>query len=344
MEIKNINDGINWRTIPKVINDEFSKNGHIRSFVARRGADGKFKTTYGEMMPPMFVHYNYDLLNFFVNLKFVERFDELLDLGLIFDENLNHITRKKLKPFFDEYSNGFNKGYSEFEDALKKDVPLFGTSNENITYKVYSRIISDKTGMFPMHSTFEFQQSDLEKEVRKERNLKLLWKVKKESFFNSGFEGGEFYKAWEIILNNPTIFESVFTKHFELNKPEQLEPEPLDLSDTTTIETPLFNNKFDTVKESTVIEYFTKKLVETKHISETDLFLFLDLAFDKMKVPKQKISFEHLNTQKKIINVFYEYYKIVAGKPYGKQEKYINLLCDYFIGFEYDKIKTNFAK
>jgi hypothetical protein len=189
------------------------------------------------------VHYNYDLLNFFVNLKFVERFDELLDLGLIFDENLNHITRKKLKPFFDEYSNGFNKGYSEFEDALKKDVPLFGTSNENITYKVYSRIISDKTGMFPMHSTFEFQQSDLEKEVRKERNLKLLWKVKKESFFNSGFEGGEFYKAWEIILNNPTIFESVFTKHFELNKPEQLEPEPLDLSDTTAVEKIIYLNE-----------------------------------------------------------------------------------------------------
>jgi hypothetical protein len=130
----------------------------------------------------------------------------------------------------------------------------------------------------------------------------------------------------------------------ELNKPEQPEPEPLDLSDTSTIETPLFNNKFDNVKESTVIEYFTKNLVETKHISETDLFLFLDLAFDKMKVPKQKISFEHLKTQQKIINVFYNYYKITAGKPYGKQKKYINLLCDYFIGFEYDKIKTNFAK
>jgi hypothetical protein len=122
------------------------------------------------------------------------------------------------------------------------------------------------------------------------------------------------------------------------------QPQTLDLSDTSTNKKTSFKNKFDNVTESKVIEHFTKNLVETKYISETNLFNFLNLAFDKMEVPQQKISFEHLRTQQKIIKVFYEYYKVTAGKPYGKQEKYIKLLCNYFNGFEYDKIKTNFAK
>lgn len=243
MEIKNINDGINWRTILKVIKDEFSKNGHLREETHRRNDSGNMTVTYGQIMRPMFVHYNYDSLNFFVNDKFINKFYEPLDLGIIFDENLNPITKKNLKPFFYEYSNGFNKGYSEFEDTLKKDTPLFGTSTEHIAYKVYSRIMTDKKGSFPMYGTFKGLQSDLEKRIRKERNLKVLFKLKKESFFNSGFEGGEFYKAWEIILNNPTIFESIFTKHSELNQPQQPEPEPLDLSDTSAVEKIIYLNE-----------------------------------------------------------------------------------------------------
>jgi hypothetical protein len=104
-----------------------------------------------------------------------------------------------------------------------------------------------------------------------------------------------------------------------------------------------FTNNFDNVPESKILEYFTEKLVETKYISEKDLILFLKLAFDKMEVPKQKISFARLNTQKGIIKIFYYYYKTIAGKPHGKQKKYLDLLCNYFNGFENFNIK-NFSK
>lgn len=234
MEIKNINDGINWRTIPKEIKDEFVKNGHLREETHRRNEKGETEVTYGKIMRPMFVHYNYESLDFYVNDKYIDYLYEPVDLGIVFDEDLNTITRKNIKPFYDEYSKGFNKGYSEFEETLKKDVPFFGISNEHIVYKIYSRIINEKKGSFPIYSTFILQKSELEKSIIKEKNLKVLLKLNKKSFFNSGFEGGEFYKAWEIILNNPTVFEPIFKKYSQHKTGSQ--PELLHLSHASVIE------------------------------------------------------------------------------------------------------------
>lgn len=253
MEIKNINDGINWRTIPKAIKDEFSKNGHIREETHRRNDKGVMEVTYGEIMRPIFANYKFEDSNFYVNLKFIEHFEKLIDLGIVFDEDLNVISKKNIKPFHNEYLNGFNKGYSEFENTLKKDSPLFGASNEHIVYKVYSRIINEKKGSFPMYLTIDSDQTDLEKRILKEKGLQFLYKLNKEKFFNSGFEGGEFYKAWEIILNNPTVFEPIFTKNSEVetNKPQQ--PEPLDLSDSKT------TDKIAYLYESGIIDFLHKK-------------------------------------------------------------------------------------
>lgn len=117
-------------------------------------------------------------------------------------------------------------------------------------------------------------------------------------------------------------------------------PKPLNLFENSEFK---FINNFDNVPESKILEYFTEKLVETKYISENDLNLFLKSAFDKMEVPRQKFSFARLNTQKGIIKIFYYYYKTIAGKPHGKQKKYLDLLCNYFNGFENFNIK-NFSK
>jgi hypothetical protein len=105
----------------------------------------------------------------------------------------------------------------------------------------------------------------------------------------------------------------------------------------------VFKNNFDNVGENTIIEYFRTNLVEKKYISETVLNEFIGLAFDKKTEPAQKFSLEKLNTQNVIVQIFYDYYKITAGKPYGRQKEYLNLLCNYFNGFEDFNIK-NFSK
>lgn len=116
--------------------------------------------------------------------------------------------------------------------------------------------------------------------------------------------------------------------------------EPVNLSEISIVR---FVNNFDKVKEMNVFNYFKTNLVDKKYISETLLNDYLQLAFDKKAMPIQKFSFEKLNTQKAIINIFYNYYKTTAGKPYGKQKEYLNLLCNYFNGFENFNIK-NFSK
>lgn len=127
-------------------------------------------------------------------------------------------------------------------------------------------------------------------------------------------------------------------------EPQQPEPEPLDLSDTSTVEKTLFKNNFDNVTESKIIEYFTKHLVEKRYLTKETLTKYLKQAFELKTPPIQKFSFENLPTQGKIRKVFYDYFSTTAGKPSGRKLEYVKLLGEYFNGFETHKINTNFSK
>lgn len=346
MEIQNLNQyvnqntGIDWHTMPKVIKDEYIKNGHRRAETHTRNSDGKMEVTYGDLLPPSFTHYCYGGISFYVNMKYCDDFYNFIDSNQCYDVDLNIITRKNLKPYLAEYSKGFNKGYFEYENNLKNDDPLFGSSNQQIAHKVYSRVMTHKRGDFPVYVSAE--ENELELKIRKELGVKSLFKVYKDSFEIEGCNGGEFYKAWEIILCNPTIFEPIFAKNTKEKEPEP-EPEPLDLPKTSAVEKPFFINEFDTVQESKIIEYFTKNLVDKKYISVEVLNNYLKQAFELKTAPKQKFSFENINTKENIVSIFYKYYKETAAKPHGKQQMYLDLLKIYFSGFEKINIR-NFSK
>lgn len=333
-KIKNLYDGINFTTIPKVILKQLNQNGIRKSSISKRGKDGKFTTTYGDLLRPIFVTFYYNELNFCINEKYIGHLFELLDFGLCFDINNKVLNRNNIEVFYNEYSKGFNKGYNEFENNLKNNSNLFSTSNEQISYKIYSRIIEHWT---------ENKDGSIILNVNDIKiNDKITFLLTESNFFESGVNGGEFYKAWEIILNNPTVFEPIFTKYSEVKtiQPQITEPEPLDFSVIPIIK---FQNNFDRVLESTIFEYFKTKLVAKKYITEPILNDYLNLAFDKKTPPKQKFSFEKLNTQNDITQIFYNYYKTTAVKPYGRQIEYLNLLKNYFNGFENLNIK-NFSK
>lgn len=128
-----------------------------------------------------------------------------------------------------------------------------------------------------------------------------------------------------------------------LNGTLKTQSENLDLSDTSVVEKPSFTNEFDSVPESKVIEYFTKNLVENKHLTKETLTAYLKQAFELKTPPKQKYSFENIKTKEKIVSIFYKYYKETADKPHGKQQMYLDLLKIYFSGFEKINIR-NFSK
>lgn len=99
-------------------------------------------------------------------------------------------------------------------------------------------------------------------------------------------------------------------------------------------------NNFDTLPIKDVYDYFKTNLVDKKRLSEDDLIKYLKQAFDEQKPPKKKIELKY-NTKQEITRVFYNYYKI--EKTYGQQQKYVDLLKLYFIGFE-RLTTTNFNK
>lgn len=106
----------------------------------------------------------------------------------------------------------------------------------------------------------------------------------------------------------------------------------------------IFENNFDNVSKTEVYEYFEKELVSKKYLTKEKLEKYLILAFQDKKVPEAKITFDKIKTQRETIRIFYNYYNIIAQKPYAQKRFYLELLTNYFIGYEYEKIETNFSK
>jgi len=186
----------------------------------------------------LFVHFTGEY-DFYVNHKHLEYLERMLERGICFDKDYNKLDTQTIYPFYKYYNDGFLKGYNEFENSLKNNTSLFNITNEQIAFKIFSRvirngIIKENDGNFKLVND-AFSNKEIDKKICDEHGIKFTIKIYKENFFKSGFNGGEFYKAWEIILNNPTVFEPIFLKNNK-NEKELIEPEAIDLIDTNTTE------------------------------------------------------------------------------------------------------------
>lgn len=221
-EIKYLYEDINFNAIPKDIYKELCSHSDIRNAVSKRNKEGKFITEYGELTKPMFMHYKLNENSFFINQKHISFLQADLDDGRCFDANGVKITRENISPYYIEYGRGFNKGYRDFESYLKTNDSLFSTTNEQISHKVYSRVKRDLFKLNDGRITLGYALGENDKmlsEIREKYKLKHALILKKDSFFQNGINGGEFYKAWEIILNHPTLFEQFF-KNEKNEKPK----------------------------------------------------------------------------------------------------------------------------
>ncbi|WP_152556914.1 hypothetical protein [Flavobacterium sp. 83] len=220
VKIPYLYDGININTIPKSIYDELISNSNDRSFKSYSNDKGERITEFGEFNPPMFIYFDKPY-NFHINIKHYDYLENKLMVGICFDENYNKVTKENIYSFYKYYNDGFLKGYKEFENSLKQNSSLFNITNDQIAYKIYSRIVRDgflkKDGFMKLGSLIS-PCTEIETKISSENNIKSILKITEERFFESGFEGGEFYKAWEIILNNPSVFEPIFLKNSNTEK------------------------------------------------------------------------------------------------------------------------------
>jgi len=105
-----------------------------------------------------------------------------------------------------------------------------------------------------------------------------------------------------------------------------------------------FVNLFDTVNTDKIYTHFKTGLVDNKMLTKEELENYIKAAFENKQPPKNLFNIKNAPSKDKVMKVFYEYYKNIAGKPHGKQKEYAGLLGNYFQGFKTSTVSSNFSK
>lgn len=111
----------------------------------------------------------------------------------------------------------------------------------------------------------------------------------------------------------------------------------------------IFKNNFNpnNFSANEIYSYFHNTLViDQEVIDEKTLEYFLKAAFELKKplIEQDKLPIKIIGFKKSnIIKVFYKFY-LISGKPHGGKPNYVKLLADYFKGFKYDNVYSNFSK
>ena len=209
---------INWSAIPSIIKDEFCKYGNIKSSVSTRNETGKMDTIYGNNIPPYYTKFKNENYEYYCIEKYYEDLIKFAKSGFLFDFDDNQISVIELNNYLLEYAKGFNDGYQNYEETIKPKNSLFSSNDIEIAQLIFSRIsgsLNRRTGNFKLLGEIDQDKNRLLKE---KYNIKIVFKASKENFYQSGIDGGEFYKAWEIILRNPILFKPIFEANIKLKE------------------------------------------------------------------------------------------------------------------------------
>jgi hypothetical protein len=180
-EIPYLYEGLNLLTVPEDIKLEFYKieKDKPKPFTIRYEAGG--------------------LIFFCKEGQYKSLFTRINSKEKYYNELNEIVNENNIQDILHEYAKGFNEGYFSFEEDINKKNSFLNNTDESKIHKVFSFIklgIFDKvnkTGGFPF-----------------ETDHKNRIKLYNSAFFLCGALGGQFYKAWEIVLHNPTLFENLF--------------------------------------------------------------------------------------------------------------------------------------
>ncbi|TXD47730.1 hypothetical protein [Polaribacter sp. IC073] len=315
-KVKSLYDNLNLKTTPKIILDYFNSLGSSKDFFGSKPLNTQFT-------------FNNQNINFFYNYGEKKHIMRLIDDEKILDEDYNLLT---IDVFYNtyllEYGKGFQKGFYEFKKSLKKENSLFTIKNDQIIHKVFSKVVPNSVfrkvvGGFPI-SFINYKEMI---EVYKIHQTKDLSCLKKEAYFKNGFEGGEFYKAWSIILHNSTLFEDIFNKQFkdkEIDKPQLKNKENNAPKRFAYFEIGILiaQGKLSKVKEG-VFMYNNKTFQKAELLKELDLDLkitsfrqYIEGTFKAYPHNTDRLNLKGYKSKMKKIIEYCKYHKIDVTKEY----------------------------
>jgi len=177
-----------------------------------------------------------DNYNCYLLVKDHEFFINKLRNKQVRDENNEPITRKLFIDYMLAYAKGFTKGYSEFIPSITQG-ELFSPDKNDLVYTVFQRVWGK--GNTCSINMFKIGYTDYE-------DINTLFEyIDTDLMFQQGIKGGEYYKAWEIILSNPKQFEPLFQQQ---NAQPQTKELPKQLK--TNLSDPQRGTLFELLKES----------------------------------------------------------------------------------------------
>jgi len=248
------------------------------------------------------------------------------------------LKKAEKEQFFEaaEFFNGCTKVVEGWEKYLQDEVfkrkkelylMLDGAKNGTIKYEdLQGKAIEQKR-----QETIEYCKKEL-KDVRPNGIGSLSFTVPLHSLSNG------------LIANSLTYNEVLEIKHSILKAFEKARPQNEALPPHQEVIRFEFKNNFDNVAYKAVYYHFKTGLLKTKMLTEVELQRFLISAFQDKTPPKNKFNLKNIESKDKVMKVFYQYYKDIAGKPHGKQKEYAGLLGNYFQGYKTNTVSSNFSK
>lgn len=208
---------------------------------------GKYYGTYDFIKP-----YNKPIkiedIEFYILEKHLDNFRNLFKKNQLINENNRAYNKETIIPLLKEYGKGFHKGYSELNVDIKPHTPDNIERNRRIVSYIYS-LIDKKENRGAIRVVFIHDQK-INKTLKEIYYNLQFFKTDKNMVFESGIEGGTFYKAWEIILENRPLFNEIFKKKSEQNRnfysaktehKKELNRPKIEEKSTSIIETPDLN-------------------------------------------------------------------------------------------------------
>lgn len=276
--VPNLYDNLNLNTLPKIIKEEFYRLGYWMYSVE----DVFYK--------PYFRIYNFDIDNekikFYAHEDAETTVNKHIENKKVLNEDYKILTHNEFqREYLIEYGRGFYKGYTSYSNELKnKKNQIFEPDNKQIAHKVFSKAIKRKDLRFANNFPLSFFPLHEIKQIEKKiKNVFEYYSIDKKLYHKSGYESGVEYKAWEIILNNPTLFEDIFIEQLgELETKEEtfIETPELKLKDI-----PSFNlqQRYDIFKrlgfDIKILQIDTNKQTSTHKI----LALIMGISPDNAK-------------------------------------------------------------
>ena len=182
---------------------------------------------------------------------------------------------------------------------------------------------------------FELLKIEVEKIIEPPSKI-IFWQTAKNKYL-SKIDNSTFATSGVVSYYIPN-------KELFLDRLISLEIDKLKALSPQQPETPTFKNNFDNITPVEIYKHFKAGLVDKQYLTEQELNEYLKAAFELKKVPETLFKIKDAPSKEKIYTVFYTYYHNIVGKPHFKALKYVELLGNYFKGFNNNTIKTNWRR